>query len=235
MKINELWSRKTIDVKIGSVYKINRFDDINHLYNLNYPKDNHTNPELQFSINGIVLGYSIKNMDNYDHYYLIMKTDDGNIVNVHNTNTDLLKDITYKMIREVKSHYLSFNDKIGVPRSCEPYMYNTRDNLSEVNIGDTLEISFQSGYGVHKNYKGRTIKFLVNNFYEYNYYQSSKLRRIAIVPLDKKDKFEFSEIIFLDSTERFKDLMIDLFPINRKPFRGWQNKTIKIKNHLIKV
>lgn len=74
-----------------------------------------------------------------------------------------------KMIREVKSHYLSFNDKIGVPRSCEPYMYNTRDNLSEVNIGDTLEISFQSGYGVDKNYKGRTIKFLVNNFYEYNY------------------------------------------------------------------
>lgn len=120
MKIEEMWSRKTIGVKVGSVYQINRFDNINYIYNLNYPKDNHINPELQFYINGIVISYVIENMDGYDHYYLTMKTDDGNIINVHNTYTDLLSDISRTIVREVKSHYLSSNDKIGVTRRCEP-------------------------------------------------------------------------------------------------------------------
>ena len=116
-------------------------------------------------------------------------------------------------------------DKIKIDSSCEPYMYNTKKDLTKIKIGDVLDLTFgKKPLKVKKEYVNKTIRFIVNNYLEHTWRRTT--RRLALVPLDKKDNFEESDILILDDYDRFECLMIDLFPINRRPYSGWQNKTV---------
>ncbi len=77
-----------------------------------------------------------------------------------------------------------------------------------------------------KDYVGKELKFVVNNFIEYNWRRPT--RRLALIPIDKIENFKDEDVLFLDDADRFECLMIDLFPCNRRPYAGWKNKTVKI-------
>jgi len=117
--------------------------------------------------------------------------------------------------------------KITIEKRCEPYMYNTYDDLNKIEIGDIITLKFsKKTFKVKKEYVGKKITFIVNNFLEHNWRR--KTRRLALIPLDKKDNFNKNDVLFLDDGDRFDCLMIDLFPCNRRPYVGWKNKTVKI-------
>ena len=117
--------------------------------------------------------------------------------------------------------------KIKISTSCEPYMYTTNNDMSKLKIGDVLDVKFQNKHKVREIYKGKKVKFIVNNTLKYDWYGS--YYRIAIVPLEKKDKFTEKDSIIVDVADRYESLMIDLYPCNRRPFAGWRNKTVNIK------
>ena len=117
---------------------------------------------------------------------------------------------------------------ILIPDRCEPFIYNTYDDLNEIKIGDILDVKFgKKSFRVKKEFVGKTIRFVVNNFLSHNWRRPT--RRLAMVPLEKQESFTEKDVLFLDDADRFECLMIDLFPINRKPYAGWKNKTVKIK------
>jgi hypothetical protein len=117
--------------------------------------------------------------------------------------------------------------KIAIPERCEPYMYNTPDDLNKINIGDVIQLRFsRRRFRVKKEYRGKSIKFVVNNYREHNWRRPT--RRLALIPLDKQDAYTEKDVLFLDDEDRFECLMIDLFPCNRKPYAGWKNKTVRV-------
>jgi hypothetical protein len=117
--------------------------------------------------------------------------------------------------------------KIEIERSCEPYMYNTYDDLNKIEIGNILTLKFgKSIFSVKTEYVGKEVKFIVNNFFEHNWQRLT--RRLALIPIDKVENFKDSDVLFLDDAYRFECLMIDLFPCNQIPYDGWENKTVKI-------
>lgn len=117
--------------------------------------------------------------------------------------------------------------KIEIEKKCEPFMYNTYNDLTKIEIGNILTLEFgKKPYKVNKDYVGKEVKFIVNNFLEHNWRRPT--RRLALIPLDKVDNFTEKDVLFLDDGDRFNCLMIDLFPTNRRPYAGWKNKTVKI-------
>jgi hypothetical protein len=117
--------------------------------------------------------------------------------------------------------------KIEIARSCEPYMYNTYDDLNKIEIGNILTLKFgKEPFRVKEEYVGKNVKFIVNNFFEHNWGRPT--RRLALIPLDKANNFNKEDVLFLDDGYRFECLMIDLFPCNREPYDDWENKTVKI-------
>lgn len=129
------------------------------------------------------------------------------------------------------------NKLIEIEERCEPYMYNTNDDLNVVEIGDVITLKFgRKKFRVKKEYSGKSRKFIVNNFLAHHWGRPT--RRLALVPIEKVDSFKKTDILFLDDTDRFECLMIDLFPSNRRPYAGWKNKTVKItkivKNEITK-
>ena len=122
-------------------------------------------------------------------------------------------------------------DKIIINNRCEPYMYNTYDDLNIINIGDIITIKFGTKpFKVKKEYVGKEITFVVNNFLEYNWRR--KTRRLALIPIDNFESLKDTDVLFLDDADRFEGLMIDLFPCNRKPYAAWRNKTVSIVKHV---
>jgi hypothetical protein len=123
--------------------------------------------------------------------------------------------------------------KIGIESSCEPYMYNTEDDLNQFNIGDTIELVFnkKNKFRVRKKYIGKTVRFKVVNLMPHNWGRPTK--RLALVEIEKADlpieKIKDTDVLYLDDTDRFECLMIDLFPINRKPYAGWKQKKVKAR------
>lgn len=118
-------------------------------------------------------------------------------------------------------------EKIKIETRCEPFMYNTYDDLNKIEIGNILTLKFgKKSFRVKKEYVGKEIKFIVNNFFEHNWRRPT--RRLALIPIDKVENFKDSDVLFLDDADRFECLMIDLFPCNRRPYAGWKNKTVKI-------
>jgi len=117
--------------------------------------------------------------------------------------------------------------KIDISDSCEPYMYNTYNSLLRVQIGDVITLKFgNKPFRVKKEYLGKTVKFIVNNFIKHNYRRPTK--RLALIPFDKVDSYKKKDILFLDDADRFECLMIDLFSCNKRPYAGWKNKTVEI-------
>jgi hypothetical protein len=124
--------------------------------------------------------------------------------------------------------------KVRISDRCEPYMYHTSNNLHSLKIGDVISATFTKKTSkVKKEYIGKTITFFVNNILDYNFYSS--YRRIALIPLNKKDKFKNSDVLIVDETNRFESLMIDLYPENRRPYAGWKNKKITFEKLKEKV
>jgi len=118
-------------------------------------------------------------------------------------------------------------EKIKIETRCEPFMYNTYDDLNKIEIGNILTLKFgKKTFRVKKEYVGKEVKFIVNNFFEHNWRRPT--RRLALIPIDKVDNFKNSDVLFLDDADRFECLMIDLFPCNRRSYAGWKNKTVKI-------
>jgi hypothetical protein len=117
--------------------------------------------------------------------------------------------------------------KIEIETRCEPFMYNTYNDLNKIEIGNILTLKFgKKPFRVKKVYVGKEVKFIVNNFFEHNWRRPT--RRLALIPIDKVENFKDSDVLFLDDADRFECLMIDLFPCNRRPYAGWKNKTVKI-------
>jgi hypothetical protein len=120
------------------------------------------------------------------------------------------------------------NKLIEIPNTCEPYMYNTSDDLKNIRIGDVITLKFgNKKYKVKKEYIGKEIQFVVNNLFHYERW-STNYQRLALIPLNKQDAFEEEDILFLDKKERFESLISALFPCNRKIYNGWENKTVEI-------
>lgn len=118
--------------------------------------------------------------------------------------------------------------KEPIEERCEPFMYNTQDDLLQFEIGDIVEVKFgNENYRVKKEYVGRKLKFIVSNLLEYEW--RLKTKRLALVPIEKEEDFKTKDVLFLDAYDRFECLMIDLFPVNRRPYAGWKNKTVQIK------
>ena len=105
--------------------------------------------------------------------------------------------------------------RVAVPRRCEPYFYLTDDDLNRFEIGDRVTLKFGEGFRVAKKYKGKRVNFTVNNFLEHNWRRQT--RRLALIPEGGTDK----DVLILDDADRFECLMIDLFACNRKPFAEW--------------
>lgn len=117
---------------------------------------------------------------------------------------------------------------INIPQSCDPSFYTTDDDLNEVEIGDILTITFKDKEKVKSKYRGKTVKFLVNNFLPHKWRRQT--RRLALIPLTSIDlnKLTFikDDVIILDDSDRFECLMIDLFDVNKVPFKGWKKKKV---------
>jgi hypothetical protein len=116
--------------------------------------------------------------------------------------------------------------KVKISDRCEPYMYNSQNDLTTFNIGDVVDVVFMDKVKVKKDYKGKTIRFFINNILDYHW--SSNERRLALIPLDKKDKFSDKDVLIIDHSYRFDCLMIDLYPENRRPYAGWRGKEVEI-------
>jgi hypothetical protein len=123
---------------------------------------------------------------------------------------------------------MKLSNKIDIPKSCDPSFYTTDDDLNEVEIGDIITVTFKDKERVKSKYRGKTVKFLVNNFLPHKWRQPT--RRLALIPLTSIDfntsKFRKSDVIILDDSDRFECLMIDLFEENKIPFRGWKKKKV---------
>jgi len=132
---------------------------------------------------------------------------------------ELLDKAIVAITRELNIHP---HNPIIIPRSFGPESYTTYDDLKEIKIGDQLEVTFGSGYGVERHHKGRTIIYNVNNAGISLWRRQSQ--RLALIAVGDPTNF-----ILLDDADRYECLMIDLFPINRRPFRGWKNKIVTIK------
>jgi hypothetical protein len=109
-------------------------------------------------------------------------------------------------------------------RGVQPFFFNSEDVLLKFNIGDIVEVSFGKGSKTWKRYKGKKIKMVVNNCKQYKWRNESK--KLALTPTE--DGWLKSDIVFIDDTDRFECLMIDLFPVNRRPFSGWETKKVSI-------
>ncbi len=117
-------------------------------------------------------------------------------------------------------------DTIQPPRRCESIQYNTPDDLNGYNLGDTITLAFQNKHYVKKEYRGKEIKFKVMGLLNHNWRRETK--RLSLVPITKINNFKESDILYLDDTDRFICLMIDLFPCNRIGYRGWKSKLCRI-------
>lgn len=119
------------------------------------------------------------------------------------------RDVTHKDLIVVHNTVL-------IPKRSESFFFNTEEDLLDFNIRDIVEITYP---------KGNTIAYVVNNILPYNWRRPT--RRLALTPVT--DKWANKDIVILDDSDRFRCLMEDLYPVNRRPFYGWEKKTVFIK------
>jgi hypothetical protein len=145
------------------------------------------------------------------------------------TSKDLLKEFEYVNKNHDhedfdRSNLLVIENEIFVPHRCESFFYVTNCDLLKFEKMDIVEVTFGSGHRVQKEHKGKTLKFVVNNFLEHKYTRATK--RLALTPLH--EDWKRNEIVIVDDYARFEALMVDLFAENRRPFAGWENKKVII-------
>jgi hypothetical protein len=95
--------------------------------------------------------------------------------------------------------------------SIEPRTYHTSSNFTDLNINDIIECT----------YKGSVSKYVVNSVHLRN-------STFGLIPFEKRFDHSSSDFIQVTSTSRVEGLMIDLYPINRVPYRGWKNRELVI-------
>lgn len=117
---------------------------------------------------------------------------------------------------------------IVVPDRCESFFYaisNKKTQLLEYNVGDEITLKFPNHSRVRKCFKGQTITFDVLAIRKANW--GYNMHWLGLLPKGSNDK---DEILFVAPYWRFEALMIDLFPINRRPYAGWKQKSPSIIN-----
>lgn len=120
-------------------------------------------------------------------------------------------------------------NKVAIPDRIEPFIYNTRTDLRPLNIDDIVDVTFGvKSFRVKKEYVNKTLRFKIVNLEEYSWW-STKYKILALVPIEKVEKFTKNDILFITTYGRFDSLMEDLFPCNRRPYAGWKNKEVKIE------
>lgn len=169
---------------------------------------------------------SIITFNEGDPYSLSVVGSDG-LPYEHNLGYHLKKDWATKKSAEDKECFKILEKNIGIESCCEPYMYNTNDDLNKFKVGDIVEINFQNKHKVRKEFSGKTLKFQIMNSMSHNWGRPTQ--RLALVLADKINKFSEKDVLYLDDYYRFECLMIDLFPCNRRPYAGWKNKEVTIK------
>jgi hypothetical protein len=105
-------------------------------------------------------------------------------------------------------------------------MFNSEQDLLELNIDEVVTVTFQDYSKVSNKYRGKTLKFVINNFKDYQW--GVPLRNLALVPIEKSANFKKSDVLFIAPYYQFECLMIDLFPCNRRAYAGWKRKTVVI-------
>jgi len=120
---------------------------------------------------------------------------------------------------------ISGNDVV-IPSRLEHYVYNSNDGLTTFNIGDVVAVTFGTGSKVAKQYKGKTVDFVVNNCKRCDWCYI-KCNRLALIPV--KDGWSKKDIVLVDSYRRFESLIDGLYPCNRVSYKGWQTKTVGLK------
>jgi prefoldin subunit 5 len=131
-----------------------------------------------------------------------------------------LKEDGYSGYIKYKDLYVQGNTVV-IPNRCEPFFFNTDDDLLQFNIKDIVEVP----YPTNNRFQGQVVQYAVNNLIEHDY--RHKTKRLALTPL--KDNWGKNSIVILDDSDRFECLMIDLYPCNRRPFYGWYKKTVSVK------
>ena len=117
---------------------------------------------------------------------------------------------------------------IYIDTECQPYMYNSDNDLTQYVIGSVVNVTFQDKRTrIKKEYKGKTVKFIVNNTRPY-INQHETCRRLALVPFDNQEDYKMDEVVIVDDTQRFRNKMMLRDKLLRRPFAGWKNKTVTI-------
>lgn len=145
----------------------------------------------------------------------------------HNLDYHQKKDWVTKKSANDKRYFKILEKNVGIENRCQPYMYNTNDDLNKFKVGDIVEIKFQNKHKVRKEFSGKTLKFQIVNSMSHKWLRPTQ--RLALVLADKINKFSEKDVLYLDDYNRFECLMIDLFPCNRRPYAGWKNKEVTIK------
>jgi prefoldin subunit 5 len=117
------------------------------------------------------------------------------------------------------------DNTVFIPHRSNPFFYNADPNLLEFKVKDIVELKFLNNNKVDERYRGKKVRFVVNNLMTYSW--GGDLNRLALTPVT--DGWTHKDIIILDPAYRFECLMIDLFPENRRPFYGWGKKNVKIE------
>jgi hypothetical protein len=164
----------------------------------------------------------------YEGWYL---KDENTIVILHSLSTKdgkIIADPDYSQFRPMLHPAIAeIPDTILPPDRCYSFQYNTPDDLNQFKIGDTITLKFQAGkHYVKAEYRGNTIQFKVMGLMKHDW--RIPTQRLALVPITKLNNYKESDILYLDDTDRFECLMIDLFGCNRIGYRGWKSKTVKI-------
>ena len=157
-------------------------------------------------------------------YYEGWKLVDENTIEITHRKID--PNIENRIAPDMHIMTIEIPNEISPPSRCDTFFYNTPDDLNKYNIGDTLTLIFQDKHYVKKEYRKNEIQFKVMGVLEHNWRRPTK--RLSLVPVIKGTNYKASDILYLDDTDRFKCLMIDLFGCNRIGYRGWKSRLTRI-------
>lgn len=196
---------------------IKHYEERNNIYNFNINEYKEQNKQIKKDIENIgklkVIDCDRNNFYYYKSYILLKEwyNNEGGT----SYNPGCIEEIVIE------------KNQVQIPSWCNGYHYNADLNSCDkkFEIGDIVELKFKKNEMVKNEYRGKTIKFIINNKLVYKYY-THNYTRLALTPLT--DNWDKDDIIIIDDCGRISDLMIDLFPENRLEFQGWECKTVSI-------
>lgn len=156
--------------------------------------------------------------------YVSKPNKDGSIT--FGQDSIMLNDKEYKKF--IKNIEL-IDKQVVMPDSYAPFMYNAKD-LRGFKEYDVVTVKFSDRAYHNAKYKGKIVDFYVleaKDIYDGEY------RHLSLIEYGKENKPTINltddDIVYMVHTQNFEHLMIHLFPANRKPYKGWENRTVEIE------